>query len=500
LENGAISTGVHLEKRCRMLHKFERSILVFLVLSLCGCQVGPDYQRPKLAMPTHYKEAPPGWKTAEPRDAMDKGSWWLVFNDPDLNLLMEKVNVSNQNIIVAVAQYREAVASLAQSESYYLPTLTVDANVNRQKTASDVVGVLTRSSVFDQYTPNAAIAWAPDLFGAVGRAVEAARAGAQASAAQIAETRLSMQATLAQTYFQLRAADLIQKFLDDTVFAYKKSLQLTKNQYASGIASRLAIVQAESQLQTAETAALDNGIIRAQYEHAIAVLIGETPEQFILSSRQLELSIPSIPLEIPASLLERRPDIAAAERTLVQANANIGVAVAAYFPLLNLTGNYGWQANVFQHLFHYPTLMWALGATVTETIFDGGLRRAQEESARAIYDQNVATYKQTVLSALQNVEDNLVALRVLDAEVTVQNAAVTTADRALEITMNQYNAGIVDYANVIQAQTTAYNAKGSAIDIYSRRLVASVGLIQALGGGWNTDAVPNLQCTTAVLY
>jgi len=483
-----------------MLHKFERCIFVLVVLSLCGCQVGPDYHQPKIAMPVHYKEAPPGWKIANPRDAVDKGSWWLVFKDPDLNLLMQKVDVSNQNIIVAVAQYREAVASLAQSESFYLPTLTVDAAVNRQKTASDLVGVITRSSVFDQYTPNAAIAWAPDLFGAVGRAVEAARAGAQASAAQIAETRLSIQATLAQTYFQLRAADLNQKFLDDSVIAYRRSLQLTKNQYASGVASRLAIVQAESQLQTAETAALDNGIIRAQYEHAIAVLVGETPEQFILPSRQLELSIPSIPLEIPATLLERRPDIAAAERTLAQANANIGVAVAAYFPILDLTGNYGWQANIFRHLFHYPTLMWALGATLTETIFDGGLRRAQEESARAVYDQNVATYKQTVLAALQNVEDNLVALRVLDAEVTVQNAAVVSADRALQISMNQYTAGIVDYANVIQAQNIAYTAKQTAINIYSRRLVASVGLIQALGGGWNTGAVPDLQCSTAVLY
>lgn len=483
-----------------MLHSFKYYILGIFMLSLCGCQVGPDYRRPQLAMPTHFKEAPQGWKIADPRDAADKGSWWLVFNDPDLNLLIEKVNVSNQNIMVAVAQYRAAVASLAQSESYFWPTLTAEVDVNRQKTASDTVGVLTRSSVFDEYTPNAAIAWAPDLFGAVGRAVEAARAGAQASAAQITETRLSMQSTLAQTYFQLRATDLNQKFLDDTVTAYDRSLQLTKNQYASGVASRLAIVQAQSQLQSAQTAALDNGIIRAQYEHAIAVLIGETPEQFMLPSRQLELSVPSIPLEIPATLLERRPDVAAAERALAQANANIGVAVAAYFPLLNLTGNYGWQANIFQHLFNYPTLMWSLGAAVTETIFDGGLRRAQEESARAVYDQNVATYKQTVLAALQNVEDNLVALRVLDSEVTVQNAAVESAERALQISMNQYTAGIVDYANVIQAQTIAYNAKQTAINIYSRRLVASVGLIQSLGGGWSTSAVPDLKCSTAVLY
>lgn len=364
-----------------------------------------------------------------------------------------------------------------ETAANYWPVVTFEPSINRARS-------LTAKSPTTTYLIEPSASWSPDLFGVVRRAVEASQAGAQASAAQLADTKLSMQALLAQNYFQLRAADITQQLLDETVDDYQKALQLTKNRYAAGVASRLDIAQAETQLQSAQTQALDNGITRAQYEHAVAVLLGEAPENFSLDKKAFDLPIPRIPMQVPSELLERRPDIAQAERLVAQANANIGLAIAAYFPALTLTGTDGFSSTRFKKLTLHSARIWSAAATITETIFDGGLRRAQTSAARAAYDEAVANYKQTVLAALQQVEDNLVALRILEAEVEVQNAAIKSADLSLKITTNKYKSGTSAYSDVITAQTTAYATKKTAVDIYSRRLIAAVSLIQALGGGY----------------
>lgn len=463
-----------------------------LMLLLSGCSVGPDYKPVCTRIPEKYKEAPPGWKLAEPGDALERGKWWEMFNDPYLNDLMVQVNVSNQNIAAAVASYREALATVDQTVANYFPTLSLDASVTRQNTGgsndatfADTSALKAGSNVATTYQVAPAASWSPDIFGVVRRAVEAADAGAQATEAQLAETRLSMQALLAQTYFQLRAADLSQSLLDETVEAYRRDLKITKNKYSAGVDSKLDVAQAETQLQNAMTAALDNGIARAQYEHAIAVLINKLPECFSIAAQKYDLPVPHVPLEVPSRLLERRPDIASAERSIAQANANIGVAIAAYFPLVTLTGNYGYSGTSFHRLFSPANITWSVAAAIAETIFDGGARAAQIKFARATYDQKVAEYRQTVLSAFQNVEDNLASVRILDSEVTVQEAAVASANKALEITLNQYKAGIVDYLAVIVEQNIAYTTREAAISLYSRRLVAAVNLIQSLGGGWD---------------
>lgn len=466
-------------------------ISIFVLLQ-SGCSVGPDYKPISTKVPQQYKEAPPGWKLAEPGDALEKGKWWEMFNDPYLNDLMVQVNVSNQNIASAVASYREALATVDQTVANYFPTLSIDASVTRQNTGNsnaatfgDTSALRAGSNVATTYEVGPAASWSPDIFGVVRRAVEAAKAGAQATEAQLAETRLSMQALLAQTYFQLRAADLTQKLLDETVEAYRTDLTITKNKFAAGVDSKLDVAQAETQLQNAMTAALDNGITRAQYEHAIAVLVNKLPEDFSIAVQTYDLPVPHVPLEVPSRLLERRPDIASAERSIAQANANIGVAIAAYFPLVTLTGNYGYSGPTFKDLFSPANITWSVAAAIAETVFDGGARAAQVKLARATYDQKVAAYRQTVLSAFQNVEDNLASVRILDSEVTVQEAAVASANKALEITLNQYNAGIVDYLAVIVEQNIAYTTREAAISLYSRRLVAAVNLIQSLGGGWD---------------
>lgn len=467
------------------MRELSKYCILVLLLFLTGCSVGPDYKPVNVNVAPRYTEAPAGWKIANPEDNFDKGKWWLIFNDPILTKLVEEVNVSNQNIVAAVASFRAAVAVLDQTKANFWPTIAIDASLSRQKTAVDLDGFNASGNYYNNYQINPTFSWSPDIFGAVRRAVQASTAGAEATLAQLADTRLSMQVLLAQTYFKLRAADLTQELLEQTILAYRRDLKITQNKYAAGIDSKLDIVQAETQLQNAQTQALDNQISRAQYEHAIAVLVNKLPEEFALKEVTYDLSVPQIPLQVPAQLLERRADIAQSERLVAQASANIGVAVAAYFPIVTLTANYGYSSNHFRQLFTKPTSMWAFGAALAETIFDGGARTAAVREARATYDQTVAQYRQTVLSAMQDVEDNLTAVRVLDLEAVVQNAAVASADKALQITLNQYNAGITDYLNVIIEQNIAYSTRISAIDIYSRRLVAAVSLIQSLGGGWD---------------
>jgi len=460
---------------------------------LTSCMVGPDYVRPSAPVQTKYKEAPKGWKIATPQDHVHRGEWWKVFNDPQLNALEDQLGKLNQSIKVAEAQYREAQTLVDLARASYFPTVTGAATLMRQKQVSvnspGFAGTVTsKPTTTHALLLNAA--WAPDVWGTVRRTVEANQAGADASAAQLASVRLLSQASLAQYYFELRTLDNAQNLLDRTVRSYEQTLTLTKNRYASGVAGLADVVQAQSQLQSAQALAINNKINRAQYEHAIAVLTGQVPATFSFTPQPQTLKPPAIPLQVPSSLLERRPDIAQAERTMAQANAQIGVAISAYFPTLTLTGAGSLPNKNLGPWFALPLLNWSIGAQLAETLFDGGARSATTAGARATYDASVATYRQTVLAAFQNVEDNLAALRILQEQAVVQNQAAASARLALKLVLNQYKAGTVAYSNVITAQIAAFTAEKAASDVAGLRMTAAVGLIQALGGGWHHASYP----------
>jgi NodT family efflux transporter outer membrane factor (OMF) lipoprotein len=458
---------------------------------LAGCAVGPDYQRPATPMPAAFKEAPAGWKVAQPADRADRGPWWTVYNDPQLNTLIDRLNASNQTIAQSAAAYRQARALVTEARAAYFPTVGLSGSASRSRTPRTVVSSggagSVPASIGNSYNVGLDASWEPDLWGKVSRTVGEQRANQQAAAADLANARLSQQATLAQTYFQLRAADAQQKLLDGTVKSYQQSLTLTENQYAQGVAARSDVIQAQTQLQSAQAAAIDNGVARAQYEHAIATLIGEPASTFSLPPMPLAAEPPITPVDVPTSLLERRPDIAGAERRAAAANEQIGVAISAFFPTLTLSASGGFESSVWSQLFTLPARFWTVGPQLAATLFDAGLRSAQTDAARAAYDENVATYRQTVLAAFQDVEDNLASQRILAQEVDVQRQAVGSAQHSLAITLNQYKAGTVAYLNVLTAQTTAFTAEQKLATISGERMVSSVGLVKALGGGWNTS-------------
>lgn len=459
------------------------------VLMLTACSVGPDYVRPKVAVPVKYKEASKNWKIAKPKDYCDRGEWWKVFNDRKLNSLEQRLNCANQSIAVAEAQYRQALALVKEARASYFPVITASGMETRQKQVSAASGTATgpTSKLVTNYSINLNASWEPDLWGSVRRTVEASADTAQASKAQLALTRLSMQATLAQLYYQLRNLDLDQNILEDNVRAYQKALKLTENRYASGVVSRADIVQSQSLVEGAQAAAIDNGVNRAIYEHAIAVLIGVPASCFKLVRDPLNSLPPSIPVQVPSALLERRPDIAQAERQMAAANAQVGAAIAAYFPVLTLTAAGSTQGPGLGPLFSAPTIAWALGSQLVQTVFDGGLKFAITEAARANYDATVANYRQIVLAAFQNVEDNLSSLRILQTELSVENRAVASAKLALKIVMNEYKSGTAALSDVIIAETILFTAEKNAADIQGRLMVAAVGLIKSLGGGWDSS-------------
>ncbi|MEN3353417.1 MAG: hypothetical protein V7640_1575 [Betaproteobacteria bacterium] len=456
-------------------------------LILAGCTIGPNYSRPTAAAPTAYKEMA-GWKTAEPRDDELRGNWWEIYNDPVLNGLEGEVNVSNQTLAQAEAQFRQARALVAQARAGYFPTVDLSASTSRSRAASSSTGA--SRGVVSSHSIALDASWEPDLWGRVRRTVEANVASAQASAADVESTRLSVHAELAQDYFTLRALDAQQQILEDTVQAFEASLKLTQNRYNAGVVARIDVVQAESQLRTTQAQLIDVGIARAQFEHAIAVLTGKPPAEFSLARAPLPTEPPAIPIGLPSELLERRPDIASAERRVAAANAQIGVAQAAYFPALSLSASAGFQSAALGQLLSAPARFWSLGASLAQAIFDAGLRRARTAQAVALYDATVASYRQTVLSSFQEVEDNLAALRILEQETLVQAEALAGARLSLELTLNQYKSGIVSYLNVLTAQTTALAAERTAVDLRNRRLAASVLLIRALGGGWSASLLP----------
>lgn len=456
----------------------RRPLQISLVsaLLLSACTIGPDYHRPETPAPASFKELG-NWKPAHPAD-MSHGDWWQAYDDPVLSALEKQVSVSNQNLKASEAAYRQALAAAQLAQASFFPTVSLNGSDQRAKSS---LGTKTTLDL------TADANWAPDIWGRVRQTVTAQEATAQASAADLAAATLSAQGTLAIDYFELRAADQLERLLNDTVAADKKSLKITRNQYKVGVVSKADVVQAQAQLDSVRSQAINVGIQRSQLEHALAVLVGRTPEDFSLEPAGDLPAAPIVPAGVPSTLLERRPDIASAERKVAAANANIGVAETAYFPDLTLTASDGFTGSTLGKVLQASTSVWSVGPQLALTLFDAGARAAQVSEARATYDQQAALYRQTVLTSFQQVEDELAALRILSQQETVQAQAVRSSREATRIITNQYAAGVVAYTNVVTAQTQELSARQSQLSISENNLVASVQLIEALGGGWNNN-------------
>lgn len=449
---------------------------VFLALILSGCAIGPNYDRPAVETPQAFKEVSGEWAVAKPQDNLPKGQWWKVFRDPVLDGLMEQVAAANQDLRAAEARYRQARAAVKSARSGLFPTLMGSGGASRARrgeagaTSSYNIGVDAR--------------WEVDLWGRVRRLVEASGAAAEANAADLENVRLSLQAELATNYFQLRVTDVQRELLEGTGKAFESSRKVTQNRYDAGVAARVDVVQAEAQLKSTEAQAIDLRVTRASLEHAIAVLTGRAPSAFALEPTKFDVAVPAIPPGVPSTLLERRPDISAAERRVAAANARIGVAQAAYFPALSLTGSAGFADNTLSHLISAPNRLWSLGLGLAGTLLDFGARSANVDSSRAAYDETVANYRQSVLEAFQEVENNLAAVRWLAEEVKIQEEAARLARESVTLTQNQYKAGTVSYLNVVQVQATQLSEERQTVQLLGRRLASTVALIRALGGGW----------------
>jgi NodT family efflux transporter outer membrane factor (OMF) lipoprotein len=486
----------------RMPNRLVRTLINGAAMAgLSACAVGPNYVRPKLETAPAYKEAAPakeqGWSPAQPADLSPRDDWWTLFHDPALNGLASRVSVSNQNVAAAEAAYRQAEALLRGQRATLFPTFEVDAGVTRSGGGRGTIitspgggGTSVVSGGGGQastaYRANIGGSWSPDVWGRIRRSIEGARGQAQASEADLAAARLSAQGSLAASYFNLRENDVEIALLTDTVEGYRRSLQITQNRYNAGIAPHSDALQAQTQLSNAEATLLDLSRTRAAFEHAIAVLVGETPETFsIAADPHWTAPVPQIPAGVPSALLQRRPDVAAAERRAAAASAQIGVAVAAYFPDLTLTGSYGYTGNELTRLFSAGSNVWSFGASLAETVFDAGARGAQVSASRAAYDQAVAQYRQTALTALQEVEDQLAAQRALAAEYDHRREAADAATKAAVMVLNQYREGQVDYTSVVTAQASALTAQQSLAQATAARQTTAVSLVQALGGGWS---------------
>src|ERR1700726_35130 len=468
------------------------TLLGLALLQISGCPVGANYPTPTAQIPSAYKEAA-GWKPAQPNDQNLGGDWWTLFQDPQLNDLELQVNVSNQNLKAAEAQYQEARAVLRYNRADYYPTLTAGLSATRTRASANRP---PPNSIFNGITENDFVlpfdlSYQADVWGRVRRTVEAAREQAQASAADLATVNLSMHADLAVDYFQARSLDAEEQLLNSTVAQYQRYLDLTLNRFQGGLSSEVEVQQARTQLETTQAQAIDVGVLRAQYEHAVAILIGKPPADFSLPPLPLTTPPPPIPVSVPSQLLERRPDIAAAERRVASANAQIGVAKAAYYPLVNLGASGGFESSVITTLLQGPSGLWSVGLSATETIFDAGRRRAASDEAIAVYDQTVANYRETVLTGFQQVEDNVAALRILEHEAQVQENAVVAAQKYLELANTRYTGGVTSYLEVTTAQSAALSDELTAVNILGRRMVDAVTLVQALGGGWDRSTLPD---------
>src|SRR5712672_624801 len=474
-------------------------VALLLGLLLAGCTVGPKYIKPNVPMTAAYKEEAPGsyngfdqWQPARPGDQISRGNWWEIFGDPELNKLEEQIADSNQNLKVAEARYREARAAIRFNRASQFPTISTVPNASYVKSSDfspNFPSKVEQSSKGDFVLPFD-LSYELDLWGRVRRSVAAAREEAQATAADYETAKLSLESELALDYFELRSADAQKQLLDDTVKAYADNVQLTLNRFNRGVAPRADLAQAQTQLDTTRVQDTDVTVQRAQFEHAIAILIGQPPAEFSLAAVPLNYQPPITPIGLPSELLQRRPDIAAAERRVAEANQQIGIARAAYFPTVILGGTAGFAGSQGSNWFSWPSGFWAVGPALAETLFDAGRRRATSESARANYDAAVATYRRTSLTAFQEVEDNAAALRILENETQQQQQAVASSEESLQLFTNRYRGGVDTYLQVLTAQTIELANERNAIDILRRRLDASVLLIKALGGGWNVSNLP----------
>jgi NodT family efflux transporter outer membrane factor (OMF) lipoprotein len=466
---------------------------------LTGCTVGPDYRVPAAPLPAAYKEAA-GWKAAEPGDAAPRGPWWTVFEDPILDGLESQVAASNFSLQQAAANYEEARQVARADRSALLPTLSAVGSAEREKSgvggastagAGGINPISTSGQAFNNYSASLQASWEPDFWGRARRTTEAAVAVAQESAADLALARLSMESELAQDYIALRILDQKKALLENAVEDYRRTLKITKNKYDVGVAARSDVLAAQTQLDSTRVQAIDTGIQRAQFEHAIAVLTGRAPAELSLAEVGIPgLAMPDIPAQVPSTLLERRPDISAAERAVAAANANVGVQTSGYFPNVSLSATAGYTGSPLDRLFTAPNSIWSLGSELSEPIFNAGQQRDLVLEARAGYDASVANYRGTVLGAVQQVEDDLVSLRILGQEVDIQAAAVSEAAQATKITVNEYEAGTVDFTTVTTAQVTELANREAALAILQSRLDSSVALVEALGGGWSTADLP----------
>lgn len=479
---------------------------------LSGCTVGPHYHRPDAAVPEAYKELTPadypstdGWKVAQPsKDAVLKGKWWEIFNDPELNTLEEQVNVSNQSLASATAAFLVARSMVREARSQYFPTVTVGPAITTSQQSGTLTsgfttgtggtggGVAVSPQVITNFNLPFDATWTPDLFGRVRNTVLANANAAQASAADLENTRLMLQAEVAVDYFSIRGQDALKKLSDETVVSFQESLRLNQALYETGIASDEAVAQAETQLESAQAQNTNLGIVRAQFEHAIATLVGQPASTFSIRTLPLQTSPPAIPYGLPSQLLERRPDIAASERRMAQANAQIGVALAAYYPTVTLSASAGLESSSFTKWFTWPSRFFSVGPSVSETLYDGGLRHATVQQFRANYLETVANYRQTVLTAFQQVEDNLSSIRILSIEIAQQDTAVGSAQRNLKIAIDRYKLGIDPYLNVITAQTTLFSNQQTDVNLRIQQITASVQLVEAIGGGWDASQLPSV--------
>jgi len=473
------------------LNASRLALIAIAAFQLTGCVVGPKYHQPPAPAPPAYKEVG-DWKPAEPNDRNLGGSWWTIFQDPQLNDLEVQVNVSNQNLKAAEAQFRQARAALRYNRADYYPTVTAAPSATRTRASANRP---PPNSIFNGITDNdfvlpVDVSYQADVWGRVRKSVESSRERAQASAADLATVNLSMHADLAVDYFQARSLDAEEQLLNTTVTQYEQALQLTESRFQGGIASEVEVEQAKTILQTTRAQAIDVGVTRAQYEHAVAILIGKPPAEFSLPPLPLTAPPPHIPMGVPSELLERRPDIAAAERLVASANAQIGVAMSAYYPTISLGASGGFESSAITTLINGPSGLWSIGLSAVGTIWDAGRRRALTDQARAAYDSQVANYRQTVLNGFQQVEDGLAAVRILENEAKVQDEAVGAAQRSLDLSITRYKGGVTSYLEVITAQNAALTDEVTAVNILGRRMSNTVLLIQALGGGWDRSSLP----------
>jgi len=485
------------------LHKnlLKNSFLFFCLALLGGCSLAPKYTPPPIETPALFKETSATnlpstndvWQIAQPNDAASRGKWWEMFNDTNLNALEDQITISNQNVAAAFENFLSARALVSEAKAEWWPTLVANPDVSRSRTSQNLHG----GSLFNSGNPNVTeyslpldASWQPDLWGRIRNTVKANTAEYQATAADLENTKLTAQAELASDYFQLRAQDVLIRLFDDTVNAYSNSLALTQVLLKTGIDSDQDVAQAETQLKTTQAQATNLGILRAQLEHAIAMLIGRSPSAFSIPEAAKQTDAPVLPAGTPSQLLERRPDIAAAERAVAEANAQIGVAKAAYYPDITLSASGGFASTTIGNLFDWPSRVWSIGAGLSETVFDGGARGATVAQYRAAYEGAVAQYRQTVLAAFQQVEDNLVSLRLLAVEIQQQGDAVQASARYLALAENRYKLGVDSYLNVIVAQTTLLNNRQTLVSLRTQQMTSSVQLIEALGGGWDRTQLP----------